>query len=514
MDDQQPPSLPRAAKPPLFLHRRYHESSRRRHTSHETFHQHSSYSEADGPDDIDDSSAVELELRTLSDEQPSSADNAIDHASDHAADHAFDHAPDIVSDTISDIQPALTTGIDPQPASADNLTSDPAARIAYAPPQTVTSTEVPATASSSSISTAVSTSHLSSIQSTPWPAVPSPNTSSHAILSDLRNVTNAMPKANSSLAASHLSTTSPPSNSTILSLNFSSPTTSPFDVSLLAASTSLTSKSTESQSTLVTTTGVTSETTESADSQTSSVFTTDDSSSLPTITSTSSEGGVIIASEPTGSVPPDRETGAGSKAAAPSEALPTKERVIGSVVGSVAGVAFIMLLAILALKYNKKRKNGRHLLGGNSGPTTPRAIAGPGSTTAEASVPQTRFAGSRGDEMAEQGDERGFYRVAGRKLPPVLMTGGDGFSDPRDTLLSDSTADFRRTSQALDSMAGSLRPLALGAPMRPVSGIPIIRSGPARTPVTQNPFADPPTSPSAQDGSPGWRDRSRFHEGI
>ncbi|KAF4594984.1 hypothetical protein GQ602_000597 [Ophiocordyceps camponoti-floridani] len=503
MDDQQAPSLPRAAKPPLFLHRRYHESSRRRHTSHETFHQHSIYSEAAHSDDIDDSSAAELQLRTLSDEQHSSADSALG------------HAPDIVSDSISDIKSALSTGIDPQPPSADNSTSDPAARIAYAPPPTITSTEVPATASSSSISIPVSTDHQSSVQSTPWSAVPSPpNTSAHAILSDLRNVTNAIPNANSSLAASHLPTTSPPSNSTLLSLNFSSPTTSSFDVSLLAAPTSFTSKSTESQPTLVTTTDVQSETTESADSQTSSIFTTDDSSSVPTITSTSSDEDVVIASEPTGSDPPDRGTGAGSKAAAPSEALPVKERVIVSVVGSVAGVAFIMLLALLALKYNKKRKNGRHLLGGNSGPTTPRAIAGPGSMAAEASVPQTGFASSRGGEMAEQGDERGFYRVAGRKLPPVLMTGGDGFSDPRDTTLSDSSADFRRTSQALDSMAGSSRPLALGAPMRPVSGVPIMRSGPARTPVTQNPFADPPTSPSAQDGSSGWRDRSRFHEGI
>ncbi|KAK0635408.1 hypothetical protein B0T17DRAFT_40484 [Bombardia bombarda] len=111
--------------------------------------------------------------------------------------------------------------------------------------------------------------------------------------------------------------------------------------------------------------------------------------------------------------------------------------------------------------------------------------------------------------------EKGFYRVSGKKLVSVLESGGDGYSDPdpandrrytinnnfsnddndhlhvggvRDSVLS--TNSYYRDSIAFPDGAGDLsaqqpQRLQLGSPMRPESGVMVMRSGPMRTPVQQ-----------------------------
>lgn len=225
--------------------------------------------------------------------------------------------------------------------------------------------------------------------------------------------------------------------------------------------------------------------------------------------------------------------------------------------GSVAGLAMLGLLVLLALKY-KKRQGDKSIFGGSlSGSHTKGLITGGGGSGSGGAM--TERAGPFAVAAALAGltakrsspppepstGERGFYRVSGKKLPSVLHNGGDGYSDPlapqeahhnnRDSVASGHT-DYWRGSQAfVPSTDGSTR-LALGSPMRPVSGVPIIRTGPARTPITEeNPFADPAPAPNAgpssrprpdsdalgdsiggsvasQDGS--WTSPSRFHERI
>ncbi|EEY14129.1 conserved hypothetical protein [Verticillium alfalfae VaMs.102] len=140
-------------------------------------------------------------------------------------------------------------------------------------------------------------------------------------------------------------------------------------------------------------------------------------------------------------------------------------------------------------------------------------------------------ASRQASEQPEEAGERGFYRVSGRKLPPVLQAGGDGYTDPRMSVVSNDESVYYRQSTTFfdDPASGSTAPrLALGSPMRPVSGVPIMRSGPARTPVQEsNPFADPAPpshlmvpplrdavgrSLTSQDGSRG--SVSRFTEEI
>lgn len=200
---------------------------------------------------------------------------------------------------------------------------------------------------------------------------------------------------------------------------------------------------------------------------------------------------------------------------------------------------------MMAVKWKKRRNDVQELIGGNGSraiSASPTAGPGGGDTSGGAgqqmaerstafSVPAALASlTSKKDNQAGQASagsgERGFVRVSGKKLPSVLQHGGDGYSDPRQSTMS-GESDYYRGSQSFDpTAAGGSGRLALGTPMRPVSGVPIMRSGPGRTPVTeQNPFTDPPSPPTpppprdplgrsltSQDGSRG--SGSRFQENI
>ncbi|KAL6910819.1 hypothetical protein GGI43DRAFT_24928 [Trichoderma evansii] len=215
---------------------------------------------------------------------------------------------------------------------------------------------------------------------------------------------------------------------------------------------------------------------------------------------------------------------------------PQQKQVIGGVLGGVAGAAFFLVLVLVALRW-KRRQNNAALAAGQP---TSESRGLPPASGAPSGAPNGGDGGGSGSAMAErysaaaltaaftglapkgssasanssETGERGFYRVSGRKLPSVLQVGGDGYSDPRSSFMS-GTSDYYRGSQAFDPFGGPGTRLQLGAPMRPDSGVPVVRSGPARAVVAEeNPFADPPTSPplARPRGSP--RRGSRFQEGI
>jgi len=145
-------------------------------------------------------------------------------------------------------------------------------------------------------------------------------------------------------------------------------------------------------------------------------------------------------------------------------------------------------------------------------------------------VGQKRIADAPSAPPAEPAAEKGFYRVSGRKLISVLESGGDGYSDPVDpraSMLSDSSYNYRNSVFPGGLSPGQL--LQLGSPMRPTSGVMVMRSGPGRTPVQlQNPFDDeharPMTPPTidpvgrtllVQDGSrASGASRARFTEDM
>lgn len=261
----------------------------------------------------------------------------------------------------------------------------------------------------------------------------------------------------------------------------------------------------------------------------------------------SSSSSSTYSSTPTWNSPTIIPTIAGSAETSPTSSAtdsdpltPQQKQIVGGVVGSIAGVAFLALLVMLALRYKKKR-DGTSLPGNTetrgfaalqaSGSDATNSMAernGAASSVTAAFAALTNKRQSRATTAASSdmlevpsGGERGFYRVSGRKLPSVLYSGGDGYTDPRE---NPRESTFSQFSQSSEPFQPGEQPFALGAPMRPVSGVPIMRSGPARTPVAEsNPFADPAPSPPrsryespprrpGSSGSP--RSGSRFQESI
>lgn len=217
---------------------------------------------------------------------------------------------------------------------------------------------------------------------------------------------------------------------------------------------------------------------------------------------------VTAATPGVGEAGPDANTGGNGPAAVPdptdpteshSSGLPpeTRNAVVGGVVGSIAGIALIALVLLFLLKRRKRRGQGIMLLGDGDNDGRGRGFSSPEPTSPSGgrsmiqragafSIPSAlaRLSGRRAIEEPPP-QEKGFYRVSGRKLISVLESGGDGYSDPHDSI--------GVSSHYRDSHGGGLldnsNPFELGSPMRPDSGVPIFRNGAQRTPIhEQGPF--------------------------
>jgi len=184
----------------------------------------------------------------------------------------------------------------------------------------------------------------------------------------------------------------------------------------------------------------------------------------------------------------------------------TQSAVAGGVVGGVAGIALIVLFAMFLLKWRKRNGGAIQLLGdgestarGGLGPASgPSGLGGDGNggggMTERRAIPfaipsslasltggQKRLMDGPAESGAGNHGNKGFYRVSGKKLISVLQSGGDGYSDPRGSTMSGSS--YYRDSIFPDSLPPQR--LQLGSPMRPESGVVIMRSGPGRTPVQE-----------------------------
>ncbi|KAI3325075.1 hypothetical protein HD806DRAFT_464825 [Xylariaceae sp. AK1471] len=189
--------------------------------------------------------------------------------------------------------------------------------------------------------------------------------------------------------------------------------------------------------------------------------------------------------------------------------------IAGSVVGAIGGLAFILLLAAALLRW-KKRQTGVKLIQGSGnergyGAVTTGGSGGPtgdgGMSERRRSIPfaipaalanlsgHNRFSRST---VSSDGGERGFAKISGRKLPPVLQFGGDGYTDPRGTMMSDQSIDYRASHNFLGE--APLSRLAVGSPMLQETGIPVFHASPARTAVaTRNPFSATDRDPFSDD---------------
>lgn len=255
--------------------------------------------------------------------------------------------------------------------------------------------------------------------------------------------------------------------------------------------------------------------------------------------------------------------GSGSGGGSGAGLTPTQQQVVGGVVGGVAGIAILLLIVLVILRWYRRRLKARGQL--------PEQIAArelaPGSNPSYAmsqrssnvpfaavfannlkrlrphSFQTTETTATGGTDSSIRESERGFRRIAGRKIAPVIGSGGDpyggnygafekdsqaGPSDPlhnTDRALAGST--FYRDSAGFYGGPGSHSPtfpsspttatrgtmgdysaspsapgssardfadarnssqVSLATPSRP-DGYAVMRPSPARTPVTLSPAA-------------------------
>lgn len=207
---------------------------------------------------------------------------------------------------------------------------------------------------------------------------------------------------------------------------------------------------------------------------------------------------------------------------------PSTSTLVGGVVGGVAGLALLVLAALMFLRWKRRMQAQSHkLLGaggvgaaagatrglieggkgaGSGGGISPGGLSpggispggvSPGGAGGDGAMAERRttflmpfssFASkrlSRGTAGTSSDGESGFYRVSGKKLPSVLMYGGDGYQDPRESVQSGSSVVFRDSQGFFGGEGGPATVpaswYAVGTPMRPESGVPVFQPGFGKT---------------------------------
>jgi hypothetical protein len=167
-------------------------------------------------------------------------------------------------------------------------------------------------------------------------------------------------------------------------------------------------------------------------------FSTRTSNFPPQSTSENSISGAAATTTATGTAPvsvatPGSNSDSGTSSSGP--ATPNTPQVVGGVVGGVAGFAVILLVLLYFLRRYRKQlqDRGELLEPEDSGravtdPTSMRSSHTPLVAAITASFNRMRPVSARTTATGETGtSDRGFQRVAGRKIDPVLTSGGDGY---------------------------------------------------------------------------------------
>jgi hypothetical protein len=192
------------------------------------------------------------------------------------------------------------------------------------------------------------------------------------------------------------------------------------------------------------------------DGPSASTLSFDGGSGAGPVTATS-EAPAATSSESSGS-------GGGSSALTPQQ-----QTVVGGVVGGIAGVAVVLVLVLFVLRrYRQKLKDqGRlpeQLAQGDYDEDghgmSQRSSAIPLTTTLAASLrklrPNSSYTQATDLTVSTAPDgERGFQRIAGRKIAPVLSSGGDGYGGDYGVFAKESSAGPSGHQRNERSLAGS-----------------------------------------------------------
>ncbi|KAI0540132.1 hypothetical protein GGR58DRAFT_499539 [Xylaria digitata] len=241
---------------------------------------------------------------------------------------------------------------------------------------------------------------------------------------------------------------------------------------------------------------------ETSTSESSSSVTHSTSTAKPDVTPANGDNGTGSTTDTAGGGDPVSTSASDSDSGNASAAT-----IAGSVVGAISGLAIILILAAVLLRWKKRQSSAKLIQrSGNDRGYGATATIGSGGPSGDGNMSQRRrsipfaipaaLANLSGHSrfsrstVSSDGGERGFAKISGRKLPPVIQFGGDGYTDPRATMMSDQSIDYRASQNFFGE--APLSRLAVGAPMLQETSIPVFHASPARTAVeTPGAFSDP-----------------------
>ncbi|MCJ1387297.1 Mucin-21 [Xylographa bjoerkii] len=223
-------------------------------------------------------------------------------------------------------------------------------------------------------------------------------------------------------------------------------------------------------------------------------------------------------------------------AVANQSSSPATPAVVGGVVGGVAGLTIILVFLLVLLRWKRRRMLNQQLR--DEDPEfAPPGTAQSGMAMAESAAPLAgtglvpffrRLRPHSGQTIATTtttaSTERGFQNYGGRKIESVLVSGGDGYGGPNPGNTANlSTTSFYRDAQGNTYGGTGSAPSSMyvgpgsppTSPRRPTAGasvqsdprasdteVAVMRSGPARTPVTTRGFASPPRPAATPQPTP------------
>ncbi|MCJ1475024.1 hypothetical protein MMC13_003684 [Lambiella insularis] len=263
------------------------------------------------------------------------------------------------------------------------------------------------------------------------------------------------------------------------------------------------------------------------------------------------------AGSPTNTAGSAASSTAAAGAASGTSISPVTSAIVGGTVGGIAGIALILVFLLFLLRWRRRKMLNRQPQIGDP-EYAPPSTAQSGSAMAQRAAPLAGVGIApfmrrlRPNSDATVGTtttastERGFQNLGGRKIESVLLSGGDGYGGPRpgDTRSGNlSTTSFYRDSQGVTYGGPGSLPSSMyvgpgsppaspgiltpgvpsstyvgpgstpGTTAAPTSSAPaffdtrasdkevaVMRSGPARTPVTSDGFSSYPTPPPRAPG--------------
>jgi hypothetical protein len=186
------------------------------------------------------------------------------------------------------------------------------------------------------------------------------------------------------------------------------------------------------------------------------VMTADSTTGTATVPPFSGAGGAAASATSEAPAATSIESSGGGRSGSGPALTPQQQSVVGGVVGGVAGVALILVLILFLLRRYRARLKAEGRLpeqiaereaaeGGGGMGMSQRSSGIPLTATLASSLRRFRPMSSHtaATDMtastAPEG-ERGFQKIAGRKIAPVLSTGGDGYGGDYGAFAKDTAA--------------------------------------------------------------------------